>query len=56
MQRSSLPSLAHLEHLKDQVAKTLDPKFSQGAPAAAAPAGRARIEDTCWPASDEAYD
>jgi hypothetical protein len=47
---------AHLEDLKDQIAKALDPKVSATMPAPAAPVGRGRIEDTCWPANEEAYD
>ncbi len=49
-------SRTHLEDLKDQVAKALDPKAFPMSSPAATPAGRRGLEDTCWPASDEAYD
>jgi hypothetical protein len=46
----------HLEDVKDQIAKILDPKFAQPAPATgtAAPFGRGFGEDEletlgCWP-------
>ncbi|MBI4890888.1 MAG: hypothetical protein HY821_09715, partial [Acidobacteria bacterium] len=45
---------AHLDDVKDQIARILDPKFVPPAPAAAAPtAGRRGAEDpldlNCWP-------
>lgn len=43
---------AHLDDLRDQIARALDPRFQPGLPAAPTSAGRARIEDTCWPADD----
>jgi len=47
---------AHLEDLKDQITRALDPKASQAPSPTASPAGRRGLEDTCWPTSDEAYD
>lgn len=44
---------AHLEDLKDQIAKVLDPKFASVAPASATPATGRRAEETCWPGVDE---
>ncbi|MFN8010778.1 MAG: zinc-dependent metalloprotease [Holophagaceae bacterium] len=40
---------AHLEDLRDQAARILDPKAGAAAPAAAAPGRRALDEETCWP-------
>jgi len=39
----------HLEDLRDQTAKALDPKFQPSAPAANLPARFPSAEDTCWP-------
>jgi len=40
---------AHLQDLKDQITKILDPKGSTAAAAAAATTRRALAEDSCWP-------
>ncbi len=44
-------SRAHLEDVKDQIAKILDPKFVPPAPAANAPQGGGRpgTDEDCWP-------
>ncbi|HEX9081475.1 MAG TPA: zinc-dependent metalloprotease, partial [Holophagaceae bacterium] len=46
---------AHLDDLRDQIAKALDPRFQAANPASAAPFGRMRAEGTCWP-TDETED
>jgi hypothetical protein len=47
---------AHLEDLKDQIAKVLDPKFlATPAPAAAAATGR-RVVEPCWPGLEDLQD
>lgn len=42
---------AHLEDVKDQIAKMLDPKFAPQAPAAATAGGRPGVDEDldCWP-------
>ncbi len=49
-------SRAHLEDLKDQITKILDPKFTTPSAGGGAPSGRAGVkeEDTCWPSIEEA--
>ncbi|MBI1751366.1 MAG: zinc-dependent metalloprotease [Acidobacteria bacterium] len=56
--RPAMPAMdkatkAHLDDLKDQIARILDPKFLAN-PAGAAPAAAGRrIEDRCWPAVED---
>jgi hypothetical protein len=49
---------AHLEDLKDQIIKILDPKFATPNSSIGSPTGRpgAKDEDTCWPGIDGAYE
>lgn len=44
---------AHLDDLKDQIARILDPKFSQAPQGVPATVTTRRLGDTCWPAADE---
>ena len=49
---------AHLEDLKDQITRMLDPKFATPGAPGANPSGRTGVEDvdTCWPGVDAAYE
>ncbi len=51
-------SKAHLEDLKDQITKILDPKFATAGGASAGAFGRGITvhPDTCWPGMDAAYE
>jgi len=51
-------SKAHLEDLKDQITKILDPKFAAPSSPVANPLGRtgAKGDDTCWPGIDAAFE
>jgi Met-zincin/Domain of unknown function (DUF5117)/Domain of unknown function (DUF5118) len=42
---------AHLEDLKDQIARVLDPKFQAAPPSAATATPSRRVEETCWPSA-----
>ncbi len=42
---------AHLEDLKDQIARVLDPKFQATQPSATAATPSRRVEETCWPSA-----
>ena len=39
----------HLEDVRDQIAKALDPKFQATAPASTLIPTRTGVEDSCWP-------
>jgi len=49
-------SRAHLDDLKDQIARILDPKFLASQPASGAAATGRRMDDTCWPSLDNLND
>ena len=51
-------SRAHLEDLKDQIIRILDPKFPAPAPASTPSSGRGGLddEDTCWPGIEQAFE
>ncbi len=52
-------SKAHLEDLKDQIIRILDPKLAAPSPPSANPFGRAGAKDedtTCWPGIDAAFE
>lgn len=51
-------SKAHLEDLKDQITRILDPKFAAPSSPSSNPFGRAgaKDEDTCWPGIDAAFE
>ncbi|MBL0311674.1 MAG: zinc-dependent metalloprotease [Holophagaceae bacterium] len=51
-------SKAHLEDLKDQITKILDPRFAATSSPSANPFSRtgAHDEDTCWPAIDTVFE
>ena len=51
-------SKAHLEDLKDQIIRILDPKLATPSSPSASPFGRpgAKEEDTCWPGIDAAFE
>ena len=42
---------AHLEDLKDQITRVLDPKFQAAQPSAASATPSRRVEETCWPSA-----
>ena len=42
---------AHLEDLKDQITRVLDPKFQAAQPSAAVATPSRRAEETCWPSA-----
>lgn len=44
---------AHLDDLKDQIARILDPKFNQGPQGVPMTVTTRRLGDTCWPAADD---
>ncbi|HLP31298.1 MAG TPA: zinc-dependent metalloprotease, partial [Geothrix sp.] len=44
---------AHLDDLKDQIARILDPKFNQGAQGVPVTVTTRRLGDTCWPGADD---
>lgn len=44
---------AHLDDLKDQIARILDPKFPANPAGAAGAAPARRIEDGCWPGAED---
>lgn len=44
---------AHLDDLKDQIARILDPKFNPGAQGAPVTITTRRLGDTCWPGADD---
>lgn len=44
---------AHLDDLKDQIARILDPKFNQGAQGMPVTVTTRRLGDTCWPGADD---
>jgi hypothetical protein len=46
----------HLDDLKDQIARILDPKFAQSPAAPAGAIPMRRIEATCWPGADDLAD
>jgi hypothetical protein len=50
-------SRAHLEDLKDQITKILDPRFATPGSSGANSPGRGGVgdEDACWPGTDEAF-
>lgn len=47
---------AHLDDLKDQIARILDPKFAQTPQGPVGVAPVRRLGDTCWPGADEVPD
>ena len=50
--RAELKTLqAHLEDLKDQITRVLDPKFQAAQPSAASATPSRRVEETCWPSA-----